>query len=286
MNRTLSFVLPGLALFAPLSYAATAQAGIGACGDIHVEAEAHCEMRGGIECEAACEPVSFQAQCAAELSVDCQGECNLSATAECTGSCTGSCMAECEAQPGMYDCQGECFADCSGSCDASCSTSDNAAECRAQCEGSCDGECGVSCEGTPPSASCEAQCQASCEGSCRGEVNADCQIDCQAQGFADCQASLEGGCKVDCDAEQGALFCDGQYVDHGGNLKECVDALRAALNIHVEGYAEGECSGNQCHGEAGGSISCAMDPDASRYGWMGAFGLMIALGVAGRRRWM
>jgi len=284
MNRSLSLFLPAIALVAPLAYAATAHAGLAACGDIHVEAEAQCEVKGGIQCEAECTPVSFQAQCAAELSVDCDGECNLSASVECSGSCNADCMAECEANPGNYECEGSCFADCSGSCEGNCSAGSEGAQCRASCEATCDGECGVQCEGTPPSATCEAKCEASCEGSCRGEANASCQIDCQASGFAECEARLEGGCKIDCDAEQGALFCDGQYVDHGGNLEECVAALKAAFDIEVEGYAEGECSNGKCQGEAGGSITCAVDPEHGRNAWLGAFGLVVLVAAATRRR--
>ncbi len=284
MNRMISSLLPVAAFAVPLAHAATAHAGIAACGDIHVEAEAQCEVKAGIECEAECTPVSFQAQCAAELTANCDGQCVAEASVECQGSCNADCVAQCEAQPAMFECEGSCFADCSGSCDASCATAQNSAECHASCEGTCDAECNARCEGTPPSATCEGKCEASCEGSCTGEAKLECQIDCQASGFAQCEADLQGGCEVECDTEQGALFCDGQYVDHGGNLRECVDALKAMLNITVEGYAEGECSNGQCHGEAGGSISCAVDPEHGRHAWIGALGLVIVLGVAGRRR--
>jgi MYXO-CTERM domain-containing protein len=288
MQRIVTSFLPALALFAPLAWSGQASAGIGACGDIHVEASAECEVKGGIECEAECTPIALEAQCAAELSVDCGGSCNIAAEVDCSADCSATCMGECEVDPGQFDCRGSCVADCSGGCDAHCESENGSSECLASCEATCEGSCSARCDVIAPSADCSGKCEASCSGHCEAEANIDCQVQCQAEGYVDCKASLEGGCKVDCDAEQGALFCDGQYVDHGGNLKECVDSLRAVLNIQVSGYAEGECSGNMCSGEAGGSISCAVAPAESDYGrtgaLMGAFGLMLAGFIARRRR--
>lgn len=287
MQRIFTSFLPALALFAPLAWSGQAQAGIGACGDIHVEASAQCEVKGGIECEAQCTPLAFEAQCAADLSVECGGMCNVEIAAGCTADCSAECMGSCEANPGEFDCRGECVADCSGSCEGRCASDGNSSECYASCEATCEGSCSGSCEATPPSADCSGQCEASCSGSCEAEANIDCQVMCQADGFIDCKANLEGGCKAECDVEQGALFCDGQYVDHGNNLEECVESLRAVLNIQVEGYAEAECSGNECSAAAGGSISCAVAPEDGDYGrtgaLMGAVGLMLA-GFAARRR--
>ena len=285
MNRTLSLVLPALALAVPLVWSATARAGIEACGNIHVEADAQCEVKTGIECQGMCTPVSVQAQCAAELTVNCDGDCTLQADATCQADCSGTCVANCEAQPAEFDCEGSCYGDCSGSCDSYCASSSNQAQCRASCRGSCDGECSGKCEGTPASATCDAKCQASCSGSCEAEANFDCQVNCQADGFAQCQADLEGGCKINCDREQGALFCNGEFVDDGGNLQECVDALKALLNIEVSGYSHGECSGNMCEGEAGGAISCSCDetgPDKTA--WLGALGVVFIVAATRRRR--
>ncbi len=283
MQRIVSSCLPLLALLAPVAYAAEAKAGIGACGDIHVEANARCEVQGGIECQAQCTPIAFEAQCAAELEVECSGTCNASAEVECSGSCSADCMANCEVDPGQFDCRGECVLDCTGSCEGSCQADGGGGECIASCEATCEGSCSARCDVVAPSVDCAGKCEASCSGRCEAEANIDCQVDCQADGYVDCKASLEGGCKGECDVEQGALFCDGQYVDHGNNLEECVESLRAVLNIQVEGYAE--CSGNSC--SAGGSISCAVDPAKGEGGrtlaLMGAFGLMV-VGFATRNR--
>lgn len=270
-----------------------AHAGIEACGNIDVSAQAECEMRLEAECMVACEPLQFRAACSAELYADCDAMCDGTFSAECTGACQGGCEAECDVDPGSFDCsatcQGNCEADCSASCEAEASGSEARAKCEASCSATCDGECEASCEGTPPSAECEAQCGACCQGECNAEVNIDCQIACQADLYAGCESEISGGCEADCQAPEGALFCDGQYVDHGGNLEECVASLKAVLDIEVDGYAygEAECMGNTCtaSGEAGASVSCAWLPGAVR--GAGSTGLGTApllLGAWLRRR--
>jgi MYXO-CTERM domain-containing protein len=278
MRTSLKLLLPSLAFVVPLGWAGAAQAGIGACGNIHVEASAECEVLVDVECETACQPVAFQAQCAADLYVGCEGQCNASFTAECTASCESDCQVECEASPTTFDCRANCFADASASCEGRCADS----ECHASCEASAEAECSGRCEVEPAQVDCSGHCRASCEGSCKAEANVDCQIDCQAGGYVDCQAELSGGCRTECDND-GALFCDSQYVDHGGNLEECIDSLRALLDIEVTGYAEGSCSNGHCEGEAGGSISCAVDPEGRGAMGVGAL-VLLMLGVSRRRR--
>src|SRR5262245_34615575 len=75
---------------------APAHAGIEACGDIFVEAEAECELvPPGAECEVHCTPISVEAACAARLEAECSGECSAEASVDCTASCQGSCEADC-----------------------------------------------------------------------------------------------------------------------------------------------------------------------------------------------
>jgi hypothetical protein len=256
-----------------------ARAGIGACGDIHVEAEAMCEVVApGIECEGMCEPLSVRAACAASLAADCRGECPELPSVECSGSCMGGCEAECtNLEPGEFDCQGSCEADCGGRCAASC----NANEDRAGCEASCQGSCGASCEGhcnvELPEADCMAHCEASCEGSCEADANFECQVDCQAMGQADCEADVSGGCDVQCQGEEGALFCDGQYVDHGNNLDECLAALREGLDIEVQAEASGMASAELS------SDCAAARPGAARAPGAGLAWSLLAVSVLARR---
>jgi MYXO-CTERM domain-containing protein len=252
MHKTTQLLMGAAAVAAFLSFPSSARAGIEACGDIHVEAEAHCEMSGGIECEAKCTPVTVEAACAAELHASCEGQCNASLEAQCAVDCEAACTGQCDADPGDFDCSASCQGDCEGNCNASCG--DN--ECEASCVATCSAECSASCEGRPPSATCEAKCEGSCEGQCTAEANFDCQINCQAEGYAECKVDIQGGCEAACNTEDGALFCDGQYVDHGGNLEECIDALKNLFDIEVEGWASAECEGGKCEAEAGGLLSC------------------------------
>jgi hypothetical protein len=291
-----------LGLFGTLALAAVgftarpaAAQDLSSCGNIHVEAESKCvvEVEGG--CTAKCEPVRFQAACAAELSVECQGMCTAEAQASCTGSCdVSACEARCEADPGNFECSAECSANADAHCAGECSGEASGSEARGKCEASCkatvQAECDASCEGTPPSASCEAKCQARCEGECRGEANVDCQVSCQSSGYAECQASLQGGCEAQCEKPEGAVFCDGQYVDHGNNAEECIAALNAIISAHVDTSARGSasCSGNSCEAEGEAEASCGarMSPTVPRGSAamiLAGFGLALALGARRRK---
>ena len=65
----------------------------------------------------------------------------------------------------------------------------------------------------------------SLDGSCTAKANVDCDVSCQATGYANCEAMLTGGCQAQCTTPQGALFCDGQYVDTGNNLQQCISTI-------------------------------------------------------------
>jgi hypothetical protein len=258
-------LLASLAVACPVVLApALAHAGLEACNNIDIRANAQCKLEASGGCTAQCEPTHFRAACAGKLTAQCDGECSVSADVQCKASCEGSCTGQCTANPGSFDCRGSCTATCDADCDARCSGSAGggsaSGSCKAQCEANCGAKCDAQCTGTLPNASCEGKCAASCEGSCRAKASAQCQIDCQARLEGSCTAELEGGCKARCQTPKGALFCDGQYVDTGDRLDECIEALKAALHIKVEGSASGECSGNQCTGEAEGSVSCAASP--------------------------
>ncbi|MCY0988704.1 MYXO-CTERM sorting domain-containing protein [Nannocystis sp. ILAH1] len=281
MRRTFSVLLSTLALATPLLLAAEVQAAstLAPCGEIFVQGGAECEIYIGPVCEGMCKPVSLTAACAAELRAECAGECNAEASVECVGGCEADCQADCEVDPGEFNCQLECQADCSANCDGHCSASENMAECKGSCEATCSADCDGQCKVTPPEVDCEAKCQAACTGSCDAQADLDCQIDCQAGGYANCRADLEGGCKLHCQRPEGALFCDGQFVDVGDQLDACVDALKALLEIEV--YAEGSasCQGNTCQAE--GEIGCQCDANGSPAGSVALLGLGL---LAWRRR--
>ena len=134
---------------------------------------------------------------------------------------------------------------------------------------------------------CQAKCEARCAADCSAQANVDCQVDCQAEGYVECKTRVQGGCEVACSRPDGALFCDGQYVE-ARELDECIAAIEAELDIEVEarGSASSDCSGNRCEGNAEGSASasCAMESGAPTAGAPGAMGLLLALaGVVGAR---
>jgi hypothetical protein len=265
------------------SKAGESQADLSSCGNIHVEASAQCELVApGTECKAGCDDVSFKAACDAELDLDCEGPCEASASVDCDiTDCQASCKADCEVDPGEFDCAASCNADCSASCEGKCEAEDDTASCQGKCEGSCSASCDAECDVELPSADCNAGCKASCNGSCTGEADFDCQIKCEAKAYAKCEADFKGECEVSCKTKDGALSCDGQYVDYGDNLDECVDALKAALNITVEGYAE--CKGNSCKG--GFSCECSTAPGRTKElpGWA-MISMTLGLAFIARRR--
>ncbi len=259
------FGMPNTSQAADSEDESKSQASLSACGNIHVEASAECELiPPGVDCELECTPLSIEAACNAKLAVDCDGECDLSAEVDCKGECRAGCEAECELNPGEFDCSAECNADCYASCAGQCEADEDSASCQGHCEASCSASCDAECDIDLPSAKCEAGCEARCEGSCKAEANFDCQISCQREAYAECEVDLQGGCKAACDTQEGALFCDGDYVDYGNNLDNCIAALEAALDLQVEGYATGSasCEGGSCRaeGEAGVSCECSTAP--------------------------
>ena len=100
----------------------------------------------------------------------------------------------------------------------------------------------------------------------------------------DCKADIKGGCEADCKTEEGALFCDSQYVDHGDNLNECINALEAVLTTEVDGYASGSasCEGGTCKSEGEAGVSCSALPMST--GGSALWGLPLLGLVAFRRR--
>jgi hypothetical protein len=160
----------------------------------------------------------------------------------------------------------------------------------ASCSGACSVGCDQKCDVELPSASCDVECKASCEGSCEVQTNLDCQVDCQADGYVNCEAEVTGGCKTRCEADEGALFCDGQFIDTGDKLDECVAALKAILNAKVTASATGtsDCEGGTCRAEGKARVSsdctvARVGTGNTRAGLFGVIGL-LAVGFVVRRR--
>ncbi len=283
---------------APLAFLAPrlAHAGLESCGNINVKAEAKCTVETSGGCTAKCTPVSVQAACEGKAVVSCDGECTGSVDATCTGSCESDCSAKCTVNPGTYSCagscEGSCNTDCEATCEAQASGGTASADCKAHCGANCNAKCSASCSGTPPTADCSAKCKSSCSGKCEAKVTGKCQVDCQAKfDSVKCQADLKGGCDVQCSDPKGAIFCDGQYVDSGGNLSKCADALNALLNLKFEatGSASAECDGGTCSAEAEGQVkasACSTSPQEAPHTPPVAPGVIVlgAIGAALARR--
>jgi MYXO-CTERM domain-containing protein len=277
-RATTAMVVTATVFFHVATASAQDETGLAACGNIDVSAEAQCEVVAEGGCTAQCEPVSFQAACDGR----CEGTCTATAEVDCSGTCQGSCEGECDIDPGQFDCAAECKGSCDGDCQAACEADENSSECQAACKGRCEGDCDADCNVVPPEADCQTKCEAKCDATCTAVANAHCDGVCNV----DCVADLQGGCVAQCETPKGALFCDGQYVDTGNNLDDCVAALKAAFDIDVEGYATGEasCSGNECTAQGEAGCSCSVLPrPASSSGPM-ALGLALAALWGSRRR--
>ncbi len=280
MRLLVSSTLATLALGAALLVPRSAHAGIASCGNINVEAQAHCEaVAKGPECEGRCTNLQFEAACSGKLEVSCEGECTASASATCTGQCDATCAGKCQANPGNFDCSADCNAQADAECAGQCNASSNRAECEASCKATFSGECKAACSGQPPSAQCQGKCQASCEGQCTAKANVNCQVQCQSRGFAQCKTDLRGQCTFDCTEGEGALMCDSSYVDHGDNLQKCIDALKVEVNATVTGSAS--CHDNMCEAEGSASCECGLSKGEAAGGsallWSaGALGVLLA----------
>ena len=65
------------------------------------------------------------------------------------------------------------------------------------------------------------------------DLGRDARVWKEERGLQSC-SELSGGCEAECESPEGALFCDGQYIDHGGNLEECIASLKALFDIDVD----------------------------------------------------
>ena len=156
MKFTSLLASSSLAVLFALGTARPAHAGLAACGNINVEANATCEIEPpSVDCTANCTPLKFQAACAGKLEVDCSGQCNVNVSASCTASCSADCEASCNVKPATFDCQAECNLKADAECNAQCSAAANKAQCQASCKASFSADCDASCKVTPGSATRE-----------------------------------------------------------------------------------------------------------------------------------
>ncbi len=290
MTKQILTSLCAFGLLLCLSEGTACAASLADCGNIDVNMNAKCNVMAEGGCTVAdCKPLA----CSASLYADCKGQCSVPSVS-CEGSCQGTCEADCKVKGSIdcsANCQGRCNADCSGQCTSQCASDANKTTCEANCKGtckaSCQGECNANCDVVPPSADCTASCTGSCKGSCTATGNLACHMTCRAKGEATCT----GGCEVACSEPRGAIFCDGQFIDAGGNAQSCItaltDTIKAAIKMDATASGSAACENGTCEveGEAKASASCAMTPANSNRGtWfgLGLFGAVTA-GLIRRR---
>lgn len=274
----LSWILGPLAALGVAAVPASALAqDSDACNDIDVSADTQCTVLVDAECTTQCEPISFDLACSGE----CNGVCNEVASETCVNERITTCVEQCEIDPGSFSCTASCDTDCQASCDAECVASDDAVACAASCSATCDTECTAQCEVVPPTADCQTICETSCQTSCTVERNLECSLDCRAE----CTGDLQGSCETRCDDPQGAIFCDGQFVD-ADDMQACVDWL-ASQDVEVDGWAEGQvtCDGNECVGTGTAGCTCTTGPGQPGNAAGALFLGAVTLGtIAWRRR--
>lgn len=239
-----------ISLFAALP--ASAAPNREACGGIDFRSigECHFEVEGG--CKAKCQPLNLVASC--------DGKCTATIVAECDTSCSAQCQTDCNANAN-FDCKGACEADCNGRIAADCGSDQECISyCQADCRQSCEFECNADIQ-----ADCNSQCGACCQGSCDVDANFDCSINCSAE--------LRGGCEVACDSPEGALFCDGQYINVL-NLDDCLAYLASNFEVKAEARVEGKAT----------ISACSMSPVAAGGAGAGLFAASVGLLLARRRR--
>lgn len=293
MNKLLSSVLfASLAFAAPLLASSTAfaqddSASLEACGNINVKANASCtvEVSGG--CTAKCTPVSFEASCTAKGNISCSGECDAKVSVQAEiDSCKADCEGGCAANPN-FSCEASCSANVDADCESSCSAQSGGdgakGQCKADCKAKVQANCSASCTGSPVTCT-PVSCEASCKGKLDAKAQVSCNVSCSSSLEASCEAELKGGCEAQCSTPEGALYCDGNYIDTGNNLQNCLDGLKAALNI--EASASASCSGNSCQAEAEASCGSRVVGNTTPMGPAGLVlgGAALGLVLARRRR--
>jgi hypothetical protein len=217
-------------------------------------------------CEAQCTPGSFVAEC--------DGTCSASASVSCTGGCVTDCTEKCTQNPTTFTCTDDCESTCNLGCSGSCNANDTS--CTVDCQADCSNRCQVQCEPNPPTATCDVQCQASCNASCQVQANIMCHVNCTS--------SVElPSCQADCQAPQGALFCDGQYVDIASASKACIAYLQSQ-GVSVSETCSSDSSGSNCSATIGCSAAPTLGTGQDRWGMLGITGLVMGLGLAVSRR--
>jgi hypothetical protein len=208
-----------------------------ACGGVFFEAlaEGSCEVLTTEQCTTQCEPVATQKVCASRLFHECEGSCSLEASVECHAGCEETCVVDCEtvAADQPPNCMGLCMSDCQMDATAMCEGDSDHGACRASAAQCCSEHCHAECDAEAET-TCEPLCETACWGACDGGANLSCQIDCQAQQFTQCETTVVEECNQQCETNGLAIFCEGQFLATGGDLRACADELAEKFSIELD----------------------------------------------------
>jgi hypothetical protein len=250
----------------------------GPCGRFDFRAGIACEIKVSGGCSADCSSFKFEAACS--------GGCTSMSTTTCVDDCGTQCIKTCD--PALLDCFVGCHAECDDPTFMQCQQKHPTDDCQTTARAQCDVHCKDSCKVQP--SSCSEHCTKCCTGSCDTQVNFDCDFSCFAE--------VKGGCDVQCQRPEGAIFCNGQYVN-ASDVQACISYL-ATQGINVDASARGSvtCDLNGCHAEGDASAGlnvppiaqaaakgCALTPGSADSTGAGGVGLALSfLFMAQRRR--
>lgn len=260
-----------------------ALASLDSCGGVYLVGEGQCKYVPTEECTTECETVAMTTSCAAKLYAECEASCTASATVECEETCAPVCNTDCETiemdSEKPPNAMGLCMSDCQQTCNDKCADAENVGRCRSSCAHTCGEKCENRCGEIEDTVACETKCEPVCTGSCEGEANAECQIQCQSETFTECETELVEKCETECTQTGGAIFCDGQFLNHT-DLEDCAAELEAELNISVDVTLDVDVSvGDDASGDDDDddvNVGCSMAPGSTPSS--GGKGGMLALG--------
>jgi hypothetical protein len=84
-------------------------------------------------------------------------------------------------------------------------------------------------------------CTTKCSGGCNKSATTTCKGGCETE----CTEQLKGACNTKCTTTEGALFCDGQFIDTGSTIKDCVTEIEGQGTVVVDKGGDAICSSSR-----------------------------------------
>lgn len=242
-----------------------AHAGDNDCGGIELASISSCALESG--CQDQCGPSTLVAACNGRCDEEPDLGCTSGAESFCTPKCPeggaggagGTGGAGGSAEP--FDCFETCNTECLRR--VGCGVGDG---------GDCEAlvaNCDVLCRN-----SCLDNVEANCQTQCEAGYTLGCTVQVQRACLVACSEELDSACREDCSQEDGALFCDGQYIA-ADNLPACNRYLSRTYGVTF--FIDAPQSVD---------LSCAIAApgQADPVGLFGFLGLALGVGFGARRR--